>query len=339
MQIDNVDYTQSSYSCPSSVPIKLVLAVANQRGLPLYHFDVAQGCIRASLDEEVYMKPLGDCGEKSKKTAMLERPITGLKKRGCKGGHLCTNTLIAYSFEQCKADQCISRKIVDGVVAMIIGVYMDVLLGGGSQENCKSLVLSLNKTFSANGLGECTWYERCGIEKNAEFSTIKFSQEAYVKSSMAHFDVRTAFDTRVSPVADLWPKRDDKSGGDWPVRKTVRSLLWLYTMTRLNITNSVRAVARYAYTRSERLWQVLLKISSYLNGTKNFGITYVRGSSLGLEVYADADFVDKANNGRSVSGIAVTLGGTVASSTSKTQHAVSLSTSEAEYIAGGDGVK
>ena len=63
----------------------------------------------------------------------------------------------------------------------------------------------------------------------------------------------------------------------------------------------------------------------------------MRGSSLGLEVYADADFVDKANNGRSVSGIAVTLGGTAASYTSKTQHAVSLSTSEAEYIVGGDG--
>ena len=285
------------------------------------------------------MKPLGDCGEKSKKTAMLARPITGLKKRGRKGGHLCTDTLIAYSFEQCKADQCISREIVDGVVAMIIGVYVDLLLGGGSQENGKSLVLSLNKTFSTNDLGECTWYERCGIERNAEFSTIKFAQEAYVKSLMTHFGVRTAFDTPVPPVSDLWPKRDNKAGGDWPVRKTVRSLLWLSTMTRLNITNSVRAVARYAHTPSERLWQVLLKISSYLNGTKNFVITNVRGSSLGLEVYADADFVDKANNGRSVSGIAVTSGGTVVSFTSKTQHAVSLSTSEAEYIAGGDGVK
>ena len=40
-----------------------------------------------------------------------------------------------------------------------------------------------------------------------------------------------------------------------------------------------------------------------------------------------------------MSGIAVTLGGTVVSHASKTQHVVSLSTSEAEYIAAGDGVK
>ena len=63
------------------------------------------------------------------------------------------------------------------------------------------------------------------------------------------------------------------------------------------------------------------------------------GSGLGLEMYADADYADKANDRRSVSGTAVTLGGTVESHASKTQHAVSLLTSEAEYIAAGDGVK
>ena len=70
-QIRNVDYTHSSSPCPSSPSIKLVLAIAIKRGLPLYNFDVAQAYIRASLDEEVYMKLPGGCGEKSKKIAKL----------------------------------------------------------------------------------------------------------------------------------------------------------------------------------------------------------------------------------------------------------------------------
>ena len=83
-----------------------------------------------------------------------------------------------------------------------------------------------------------------------------------------------------------------------------------------------------------------MKILPYLNGTKSFGITYLQGSGLGLEVYADADYADKTNDRRTVSGIAVTLEGTVVShAASKTQHVVSLSTSEAEYIAAGDEVK
>ena len=93
-QIRDVDYTHSSSPCPSSASVKLILAVANEKGLPLRHFDVAQAYIRASLDEEVYMKLPGGCGEKSRKTTKLERANYGLKQSGRKWSHLCTDTLI-----------------------------------------------------------------------------------------------------------------------------------------------------------------------------------------------------------------------------------------------------
>ena len=131
-QIRNLDYTLSSSLYPSSASIKLVLVVAHERGLSLYNFEVTQGYSRASLDEEVYMKIPGDFGENSKKTAKLEREIYGLKQSGRKWGHLCADTLIADGFQQCKADSIIFRKIVDGVVVLIIGVYVDDLLVGGS---------------------------------------------------------------------------------------------------------------------------------------------------------------------------------------------------------------
>ena len=126
--------------------------------------------------------------------------------------------------------------------------YVDDLLVGGSQENCESLLLSLNKKFPTNDLRECTWYDECGIDRNAELGMIKLSQEAYVESLMTHFDVHTTYDTPASPGADLGPKRNDESGGDWPVRAAVGSLLWLSIMTRPDITNAMRAAARYAHT-------------------------------------------------------------------------------------------
>ena len=43
----------------------------------------------------------------------------------------------------------------------------------------------------------------------------------------------------------------------------------------------------------------------------------MRGSGLGLEVYTDADYADKADDKRLVSRTAVTLGGTVVSHVSK----------------------
>ena len=123
------------------------------------------------------------------------------------------------------------------------------------------------------------------------------------------------------------------------MREAVGSLLWLSTITRPDITNAVRTVASYVHTPTERFWQAIMEILSYLNETKSFGITYMRGSGLGLEMYANANYADKANHRRFVSGIAVTLGGTVVSHGSKTRHVGSLSTSETDYIAARNGVK
>ena len=185
------------------------------------------------------------------------------------------------------------------------------------------------------------WYDGCNVERDVELGTIKLSQEAYVESLTKRFDVQSISDIPTSPGADLGPKHDNEPEGDWPVKEAVGSLLCLSTMTRQEITNAMRALARYAHEPTKRLWRAIAitKILSCLNGTKRLGITYLRGSGLRLHVYADADYANKENDGRSVSGIVVTLEGTVVSHASDSQLVVSLSTSEAEYIAAGDGVK
>ena len=68
----------------------------------------------------------------------------------------------------------------------------------------------------------------------------------------------------------------------------------------------------------------------YLKGTCDLRIVFRQGGGLELSLYVDADYADKANDKRSVSGAAFMLGGSVVSATSTTQHCITLSTSEAE---------
>ena len=98
---------------------------------------------------------------------------------------------------------------------------------------------------------------------------------------MICFDVHTPSDIPASPGADLGPNRDDESGKDWPAREAVGSLLWLSIMTRPDITNAVRSVVRYTHTPTERLWQTILKILSYLNGPKALGSPMCGGRAWG----------------------------------------------------------
>ena len=68
---------------------------------------------------------------------------------------------------------------------------------------------------------------------------------------------------------------------------------------------------------------------------------FVKDGDRKLFVYADADFVNKDNDRRSLSEVAVMVGGTVLNASSTTQHCVTFSTinSEAEYVAMAQGAK
>ncbi|MDM1359841.1 Ty1/Copia family ribonuclease HI, partial [Myroides marinus] len=57
------------------------------------------------------------------------------------------------------------------------------------------------------------------------------------------------------------------------------------------------------------------------------------GASLKLQGYVDTDFAGDIDNRKSTTGFVFTLGGTATSWTSNLQKIVTLSTTEAEYVA------
>ena len=111
--------------------------------------------------------------------------------------------------------------------------------------------------------------------------------------------------------------------------------------TRPDISNAVRYVVRYCSAPKVIHWKSALGILAYINGTCGIGITYQRGTTVGnsLEVFADADYASRATERRSVSGGVIMCAGACVCWFSRTQKCVPLSTSEAESVALGDGVK
>ncbi|CAB1112816.1 unnamed protein product [Ectocarpus sp. CCAP 1310/34] len=115
-------------------------------------------------------------------------------------------------------------------------------------------------------------------------------------------------------------------------------LMWLL-FTRPDIALPLNKLQKIAHSPTERMWNALVRIMSYLNETKDLGITYVRGSGLDLDVFVDSSYADSTVDRRSTTGLAVTVGGTVVCASTKTQPVTAQSTTEAEYIAAGEGLK
>ena len=101
---------------------------------------------------------------------------------------------------------------------------------------------------------------------------------------------------------------------DPPVREALGCLTWL-THTRPDISLPLNKVQKIAHSPTDRVWQAMLRVLSYLNATKDLGITYARGSGLDLVVWVDASYADDIFDRRSTTGLAVAVGGTIVNGT------------------------
>lgn len=59
-------------------------------------------------------------------------------------------------------------------------------------------------------------------------------------------------------------------------KEAVGGLTWITNMSRLDISNAFREVARHAYDPTNRHWAAVLNILHYLKVTKELGITFGR---------------------------------------------------------------
>ena len=246
----------------------------------------------------------------------LNKAVYGLKQTGRQWLLRLTQVLVEkVGMEQCKADQCVFRLRVDGETTMVLCVHVDDIVVERESEVCDALYALLQEFQITQG--NLSWYLACAFERDKAGGVLRMSQRAFIESVASRYGVNTVSGLPASQSPDLDPRREGEPVCDKPVRAAIGSLIWVGGMTRPGIVNAVRAAVRQAHDPAERHWRAVCKIISYVNETKKLGLVFSKGGGLKLSVYVDADYADKANYRRSVSGVAVMLGGTsvIASST------------------------
>ena len=196
------------------------------------------------------------------------------------------------------------------------------------------------QNFPPENLRELKWYLGCDVERDWQQGSVTIKQPAIIIDILTtRFNVTAQSDTPASTVADLGPTAADDTVVDCPFRQVVGGVMWLVGMRRPNIANAARAVARHSHNPCERHRKAAVNILAYLNSRRDFGITYTKGEELSLSVYTYADYASKEIDRRSISGVAVMLGNAAVYATSRTQYCLTLSMTEAEYVALAKGAK
>ncbi|CAM9503314.1 unnamed protein product, partial [Sphacelaria rigidula] len=129
-------------------------------------------------------------------------------------------------------------------------------------------------------------YEQTWTEVYRGNGTLSMNRATFIDTLLKRFEVTDFSDIPASGSADLRPVTQEHSVVNRPYRSAVEGLMWLAGVARSDIANAARAPARQSHDPYERHWKGSVKVFSYLNKARNYGLTFSSGESV-LPVYCD----------------------------------------------------
>ena len=106
-------------------------------------------------------------------------------------------------------------------------------------------------------------------------------------------------------------------------------------LTRPDISNAVRELSKFMGEAGREHQKAMFRIMDYVHETKDYGVILTRSENKVLKVtaYVDSNYASDWDTRKSVTGYVVYINGNIVAWKSKSQKCVTLSSTEAEYVA------
>jgi hypothetical protein len=190
----------------------------------------------------------------------------------------------------------------------------------------------MERNFAMKDLGRMRYF--LGIEVKQDDNGISIHQMKYALEILRRFGMNecNSVCNPIVPGCRLKKDEEGKASDATTYKQMVGCLMYLLA-TRPDMAFSVCLVARYMERPTEIHVAAVKRILRYLKGTTSNGLWYERGKGHELTGWSDSDYAGYIDDRRSTSGYAFMIGTNVVSWSSKKQPIVTLSTTEAEFIA------
>jgi transposase InsO family protein len=338
-QRPGVDYEHIFAPTASVASVRMVVALAVEQGWDLRAGDIANAFANADIDKETYVamppgfKKIGSDGRPM--VLRLKKSLYGLHQSPRLWHKELSAFLQQHGFEACvEADCCVLYNKTSGVVLV---VYVDDILATGTADGAqlRAVFELIASRFEMKDLGFPSKFLGINFKRAAD-GGITLVQDAYINTLLERFSMADAHPVHTPMATDLTlglnsPLLEAEPEAEY--KRLVGSLQWLATCTRLDISYTVSQLQQRMQAPRQCDMAAARRALAYLKGHP-IGITYRRtGAEVQLVGYADASYASDAATRRSHTGFVFTLGGAAVAWCSKKQRCVTLSTTEAEYVA------
>jgi len=334
-QEEGIDYREIFAPVARLETIRTVVALAAIRRWTIYQLDIKSAFLHGAINEDVYIEqPPGYVSQgREHKVYKLKKALYGLKQAPRAWYSKLESFLAINKFLKCPHEHTLFIKKEEGGKILIVCVYVDDLIYTGNHEllfqEFKAMMMN---EFAMTDLGKMRYF--LGIEVLQSCDGIFIGQKKYIKDVLTKFNMLDCnlVENPIVPGTKLL-KTDKGAEVDSTIFKQLVGSLMYLNATRPDIAYSVNLISRFMEHPKDNHVLAAKRILRYLQGTQKLGIFYKAGGHEDLISYTDSDYARDLEDRKSTSGYIFMIGGGVISWASKKQLVVSLSTTEAEFIA------
>ena len=351
MQQD-VDYNDTFSPTPGSTATRVVVSIATAEDMELHSVDFTQAFIQADrLPEGVngrfFVTPPPGSPHANQTGIVYEvlRPLYGVPS----SPRALHKTLDSYfkseGFVNVGFEESVWRRNADAkyTADIVVSCHVDdSLIACPSLAVIKKFKQALLTRFAGTDEGPVTQYLGCQLIRDRKNCTSKFVQTAYTERLLRTFDMWDNVKTVATPMepGTRLVKADCPESPDPVLQRRYRGIVgsigFLVQMTRCDLAFAYGQLSQFLHCPGPVHLLAAERALAYVRGTSDFGLYY---SDLGagrrnvLTGWVDSDFASDSDTRRSVTGYVMSLNGAPISWRSCRQGGVTLSSSEAEYVA------
>lgn len=218
---------------------------------------------------------------------------------------------------------------------IIAQVYVDdIVFGSTSDHLVQEFTKTMEQEFEMSMCGELTFF--LGLQVKQLDNGMFLSQSKYAENLVKKFNIdkKKRVATPMSTVTKLTEDKNGKTVDQTLYRSMIGSLMYL-TASRPDLCHSVGVCARFQANPKESHLEAVKRIIRYVAETAECGIFYTCETNAEIAAYSDADWGGNLKDRKSTSGGCFFVGNNLVAWHSRKQNCISLSTTEAEYIAAG----
>jgi len=349
-QIAGIDFQYNFAPVTSEVTLRILLILWIMEDSFAEVADVQTAFLHGDLEEELFIKiPSGYAEFLSElnenihsKFLQLTKSTYGLVQAARSWWQKFTSVLKKQlGFEQHASDSCLLKRVNQhGKVFLII--YVDDCFVVGDKLAVQTALNDVQKVFNITRSDNIEDFIGCHIKRSGD--KVLLSQPDLIKKMLDKFedhieklkdyDTPAGASTHVRRCITDEEALDDEEQQNF--RSGVGSLLHLLKHSRPDLSNSVRELSKVMDKANKAHQKQLYRVIKFVQQTQHRSLVLApmkENFTWDLKGYCDSDFAGDSDTRKSVSGFVIYLCGAAIAWRSKGQKSVTLSSTEAEYVA------